>query len=97
MGGVGSGGWRSRSRWRRTLEELPSVDVVLWLRADVLRPGTLFEQPLRNQDGPCSSACVAILSSNLACVLHTTTTPDNLVRIDVEVRWIDCRFGGRRP
>ena len=97
MGGVGSGGWRSRSKWRRTLEELPNVDVLRWLRADVLRSGTLFEQPLRNQDGPCASACVAILSSNLACLLYTTTTTDNLVRIDVEVHWSDCRLGGRRP
>ena len=40
---------------------------------------------------------MAILSNNLACLLYTTTTPDNLVRIDVEVHWTDCRLGGRRP
>jgi hypothetical protein len=97
MGGIGSGGWRARSRWRVALEELPSVDVVRWLRADVLIPGTMFEQGLRNQDGPCGTARVAILSNSLACMLYTTTTPGNLVRISVEVHWTDCRFGGRRP
>jgi hypothetical protein len=97
MGGMGSGGWRSRSRWRRTLEDLPCLDVVRWLRADVLVAGTMFEQGLRNQDGPCGTARVAMQSNSLACLLYTTTTPDTLVRIDVEVHWTDCRFGGRRP
>jgi len=97
MGGIGSGGWRSRSRWRTTLEDLPCLDVLRWLRAGMLASGTVFEQHLRNLDAPCGAAHVAMRSNSLACLLYTTTTPDNLVRIDVELHWTDCRLGGRRP
>jgi hypothetical protein len=79
------------------LEDLPCLDVVRWLRADVLVAGTMFEQRLWNQDGLCGTARVAMLSNSRACILYTTTTPDNLARIDVEVHWTDCRFGGHRP
>jgi hypothetical protein len=47
----------------------------------------MFEQGLRNHDGPCGTTRVAILSDSLACMLVTTTTPGNLVRINVEVHW----------
>jgi hypothetical protein len=95
MSGLGSGGWRSRSRWRMTLEDLPSLDVLHWLRGCVLVPGMLFEQALRGQNS-CGSVGVAILSCDLARLLYRTGAV-NLIQIDVGLHWTDCRFGGRRP
>jgi hypothetical protein len=98
MGGIGSGGWRARSRWRTTLEDLPTVDVARWLRAGVLTAGSLFEQSLSICGASCGSIGVAVLSDSEVCMFYTAASePDLLVRIDVELRWTACQLGGRRP
>jgi hypothetical protein len=98
MGGIGSGGWRARSRWRTTLEDLPTVDIVRWLRAGVLAAGSLFEQPLTIGSTSCGSIGVVVLSDSEISLFYTVATePDLLVRIDVGLHWTACQLGGRRP
>ena len=52
-------------------EDLPSLDVLKWLRSDVLVAGALFEQRLPMQDGSGRSVRVALLSSTRAVVFST--------------------------
>jgi|RhiMetdeSRZDD1v2_1073273.scaffolds.fasta_scaffold1454170_1 hypothetical protein len=75
-------------------EDLPSLDVLKWLRSDVLVAGALFEQRLPMQDGSGRSVRVALLSSTRA-VVFSTDTPDVLVEAAIELQWVNCRFGGR--
>jgi hypothetical protein len=96
MGGVGSGGWRIRTRWRATLEDLPSFHVGRWLRDGVLVPGTLFTQHFTNLANQNAGVVVAVLSRRLVSVFPNASALE-VVRTDVELRWTNCRFGGQRP
>jgi hypothetical protein len=98
MGGVGSGGWRSRNRWRMTLEDLPSLDVVRWLRQGVLAPGTLFSQSLASPTGWCGNVGVLVVSTNVVRLVSSTAAEHtDLVCTEIALHWADCRLGGHRP
>ena len=98
MGGIGSGGWRVRSKWRMVLEDLPKLDIANWSRAGVLVPGSLFDQPMSAGDEACGNVGVVVASDAMVHVLYTRADdPDHLVRVDIELIWTSCRLGGRRP
>lgn len=97
MGGLGSGGWNRKHR--PTTADALFLDVTLLNRAGVLVPGWAGGWQWKRNGAPLAEIRIACTDSGLVLAYRSRTNggPWQDVEIAVPVRWVPCRFGGKRP
>ncbi len=96
MGGIGSGRWGARAT-RPTVETTPSVDVLAWYRAGVLRAGIAFDNVWRCWE---DEAVFHVRVSEPGSVVVTYRVGGDApepVEERVSVEWSLWSFRGPRP
>ncbi len=98
MGGRGSGNWY---RWSKKdlVEDCRSLDVNLWHRKGLLRPGQRFRWAWTRDGKEVASMGVATLPDalELSYIIRPETDAAEKVRYIVPLTWTSCNYGGRRP
>jgi len=83
-----------------TCEACPAIDIRVWQRQGLLRPGQSFPYSWSREGEPCGSIRVRTEPSAVVLSFHAREWESNawkLVSQHVPIVWTVCHFGGHRP
>ena len=98
MGGYGSGSWYRLGK-RDTTDDHHSLDIRLWHRQRLLKPGYIFTTTWSQGERRTGSISVRVVSRELIVLEYRSRSGGEWQKVSepVSIDWTPCTFGGERP